>query len=251
MAARKPIVGGNWKCNPNSVAAAEALIDQLEATNIDTSKVDVVVFPVGLHIPAVSAKAKSVKVGCQNPYKAGAFTGELNVEQIKDCGMEYVLVGHSERRNVFGETDAMCAERTKLALDAGLNVLFCIGELLSEREAGETDKVCARQIEAIIPVVNDWSKVVIAYEPVWAIGTGVVATPDQAQAAHAAVRQLIKEKVSADVAAAIRIQYGGSVSGGNCEELIALPDVDGFLVGGAALKPEFGEKIVKAAAASN
>mmetsp|Transcript_15616 Transcript_15616/g.35448 ORF Transcript_15616/g.35448 Transcript_15616/m.35448 type:complete len:248 (+) Transcript_15616:69-812(+) len=236
---RKGIVGGNWKCNPKTVSEAQALAKAVEGGAWEASKVDVVLFPVALHALPAQAESKKAKIGMQNPYKAGAFTGEISVDQIKDAGMEWVLVGHSERRHVFKESDALLAERVKLAQDNGLQVIYCIGELLEERESGKTNDVCAQQLDAVLASITDWSRVVLAYEPVWAIGTGKVASPEQAQEAHKAVRELIATKVSADVAAAIRIQYGGSVNAGNCKELIALPDVDGFLVGGAALKPEF------------
>ena len=184
---------------------------------------------------------------------------------IKDCGCEWVILGHSERRNVFGETDQLIGEKVGFALKQGLKVVPCIGEQLEEREAGKTTEVCFRQLKAIADNVSDWSKVVIAYEPVWAIGTGKTASPEQAQEVHAAIRNWLAENVSAEViiqmvqipvnlrtnywkrsnwfflkvAESTRILYGGSVSAGNCRELAACPDIDGSLVGGASLKPDF------------
>merc|ERR1719460_2264396 len=162
---------------------------------------------------------------------------------VKDMGFEWTLVGHSERRTRYGETDADCAEKVALCQQHGLKVMFCIGESLEEREKGVTDEVNARQLTAIIPKVKNWDGIVIAYEPVWAIGTGKVATPDQAQEAHAAIRAFLASAVGSDVAAKMRIQYGGSASPGNCGELISKPDIDGFLVGGASLKPAFTKMI--------
>ena len=165
-------------------------------------------------------------------------------------GLGWVLTGHSERRSIFGETDAATAAKTKLALDADLSAIVCIGESLAEREAGETLPVCFRQLAAVVSVLTpaDWARVVVAYEPVWAIGTGKVATKEQAQEVHAALRAWLAEQVSADVAAATRIVYGGSVSAANCTSLITEKDIDGFLVGGASLKPEFVNIIQSVAA---
>merc|ERR1712117_896737 len=153
------------------------------------------------------------------------------------------LLGHSERRHVFGETDELIGEKVAFALEQGLNIIPCIGEKLEERQAGKTNDVCFKQLKAIADKVSDWSKVVIAYEPVWAIGTGKTATPEQAQEVHELLRKWISANISAEVAASIRIIYGGSVTGGNCKELAKKPDIDGFLVGGASLKPEFVEII--------
>ena len=164
---------------------------------------------------------------------------------LRDFGLDWVILGHSERRHVFGESDEVVASKVKVALDEGLNVMACIGEKLDEREAGQTDAVNARQLQAIRDQVDDWSKIVIAYEPVWAIGTGVTASPDQAQEAHDVVRGWLRSNVSEEAANDTRILYGGSVTDKNAEELITKPDVDGFLVGGASLKDAFRD-IVRA-----
>ena len=165
---------------------------------------------------------------------------------MKDFGLEWTLIGHSERRVKYGETDEMVATKTERALGAGLKVILCIGETLEQREAGQTNDVLKTQLDAVKNVVNNWGSIVLAYEPVWAIGTGKTATPAIAQEAHAYVRSWLTENVSADAAASVRIQYGGSANAANCGDLIAQPDIDGFLVGGASLKPEFGT-IVKTA----
>jgi len=249
VASRKSFVGGNWKCN-GTVKSVTDLSKSLAASlHEHTGKVDVVVAPPAIHIQHTVEllKGSGIHVATQNVSKAknGAFTGEMSAEMIKDFGLEWTIIGHSERRHKYGETDADLAEKVQLAEANGLKVIFCIGELLEERKAGHTDEVCARQMKAIIPVVKSWDNIVIAYEPVWAIGTGVVASPEEAQDAHKAVRSLLAASVSADVAAKTRIIYGGSVTPENSAELFAKEDVDGFLVGGASLKPSFAD-IVKA-----
>lgn len=183
----------------------------------------------------------NVSIAAQNCYKVekGAFTGEISPAMIKDVGISWVILGHSERRNVFGENDQLIAEKVAHALSAGLKVIACIGELLEERESGKTAEVVFRQTKAIADKVTDWDKVVLAYEPVWAIGTGKTASPEQAQEVHAQLRGWLKSNISEDVANKTRIIYGGSVTDANCKELAKNPDVDGFLVGGASLKPEF------------
>jgi len=184
---------------------------------------------------------ESVGVSAQNCYKVskGAFTGEISPAMIKDNGIEWVILGHSERRNVFGENDSLIADKVGHALDEGLNVIACIGELLEERESGKTTDVVFRQTQAIAAKVKDWSRVVLAYEPVWAIGTGKTASPAQAQEVHAQLRQWLKDNVSQEVSDNTRIIYGGSVTAANAKELAQEKDLDGFLVGGASLKPEF------------
>merc|ERR1719215_2166697 len=185
--------------------------------------------------------AQGIIVATQNVSATGfgAFTGELAAEHLEDCGIAWTLIGHSERRKLYGETDADTAKKVEKCQEKGIKVIFCIGESLEEREAGKTDEVNKRQLSAVLSAIKDWDSIVIAYEPVWAIGTGKVATPEQAQDAHAAIRAYLKEAVSADVADKVRIQYGGSVKPENCAELIGKPDIDGFLVGGASTKPTF------------
>jgi len=240
---RKPIVGGNWK-SMNTVAYTKELLKAFKGCNMDASKGDTVIFAPFLHIDHAmkEVEGSSICIGAENCSKTaeGAFTGEVSVGQIVDFGIKWLLVGHSERRALFGETDADTAEKVKLGLSKpGLNVMLAIGEQLSERQAGTTVDVCARQLKAVIPVITDWSRISIAYEPVWAIGTGVVATPMQAQQTHNQVRNIIRDICGDDVANAVRILYGGSVNAKNCKELGSMPDVDGFLVGGASCKPEF------------
>lgn len=203
---------------------------------------DVVVSPPTVYLEYVRSKLnKQIGVAAQNCYKVekGAFTGDISPAMIKDIGCEWVILGHSERRNVFGESDQLIGEKVAHALSSGMKIIPCFGEKLEEREAGKTEEVVFRQLKAIASNVSDWSRVVLAYEPVWAIGTGKTATPEQAQEVHAALRKWLTTNVSADVSNSVRILYGGSVSAGNCRELGAKPDIDGFLVGGASLKPDF------------
>ena len=174
----------------------------------------------------------------------------MSAEQVADFGLQWTLVGHSERRKLFGETDEIVAQKVQRAQAAGLKTILCLGETLEQREANQTNDVLKAQLDAVKSSVNKWSDIVIAYEPVWAIGTGKTATPAIAQDAHAYIRSWLSTNVNADVAAATRIQYGGSANAGNCADLIAQPDIDGFLVGGASLKPEFAV-IVKTVSDAN
>lgn len=220
----------------------ESLIELLNKATINFETTDVLVSPPALYLDFVRTKLNpSFHVAAQNCYKKekGAFTGDISPAMIKDNGCDWVILGHSERRNVFGESDELIGEKVKHALESGLFVLPCIGEKLEEREAGKTTEVVFKQMKAIADNVSDWSKVVIAYEPVWAIGTGKVATKEQAQEVHAELRRWLAGNVSQEVADSTRILYGGSVNGANCKDLASQPDIDGFLVGGASLKPEF------------
>lgn len=185
----------------------------------------------------------TIGVAAQNCYKVakGAFTGEISPAMIKDVGAEWVILGHSERRNVFGESDALIGEKVAHALSEGLKVIPCIGEKLEEREAGKTEEVVFTQLKAIVDKIpaDKWDNVVIAYEPVWAIGTGKTASPQQAQEVHGKLRQWLADNVSPDVSQKTRIIYGGSVTAENCKDLAKEADIDGSLVGGASLKPDF------------
>lgn len=247
MAARKPFVGGNWKMNLNhdqSVALAEGLAKGFTATD----KVDVVVCPPFPYIRCVASTLKKagsgIKVGAQDFYTApnGAFTGEVSLDMLKDIGVSVVLVGHSERRHVIGETDVLINAKVLAALKAGMEVILCVGEKLEQREAGQTDAINIAQCYYGLAGVSaeQMSKITIAYEPVWAIGTGKTASTEDAQAAHAAIRKALAAMYGQDVADTVRIQYGGSCKPTNAAELFAQADIDGGLIGGAALKaPDF------------
>ena len=206
--------------------------------------IEVGVCPPFVYLPTIveTAAGSHVAVGAQNVYSEpkGAFTGEVSTDMLKDVGVTHVIIGHSERRHVFGESDDLINRKVKAALDAGLVVILCVGELLEEREAGKTNEVLRVQIEKGLDGVAgvDATSLIVAYEPVWAIGTGKTATSDQAQEAHAFIRGLLVERFGPELAGALRIQYGGSVKPENACELMSQPDVDGALVGGASLKAE-------------
>jgi len=244
MSDRKFFVGGNWKMNGDK-KSIDGIVAFLQNGPLADST-EVVVAPPACYLQYSREKLPAnVEVAAQNCYtqKSGAFTGEISPLMLKDLGVNWVITGHSERRHVLGENDETVSNKTKFALECGLSVIPCIGEKLEEREANQTMAVCNKQLKAIAEKVTDWSKVVIAYEPVWAIGTGKVASPEQAQEVHQQLRQWLVENVSAEVSKKTRILYGGSVNGKNCKQLAEKPDIDGFLVGGASLKPEFVEII--------
>ncbi|KRX01127.1 Triosephosphate isomerase [Pseudocohnilembus persalinus] len=250
QSARRNFVGGNWKSNQTASSVNDLVENILNKVEFDTNKVDVIVSPVNIHIPLVQSKLnKNIQVAAQNASSTGmgAFTGEVNAEQLVDLGLKWVIIGHSERRALYGETNEVVGGKVKTCLSKGLNVIACVGEKLEEREAGKTIEVVTAQLNAIAAKLTqqEWANVVVAYEPVWAIGTGKVATPEQAQEVHQQIRQQLN-KISEQVGQQTRIIYGGSVNGKNCQELIGQADIDGFLVGGASLKPEFAD-IIKAA----
>ena len=243
--ARSPIVGGNWKCNPEKTSDLEGLVANINAC--DTSACEVYVCPSNMHVGMLKDSfTNGAKIAPQNCnfVGTGAYTGEMAVEQMKDMGIEWVLLGHSERRGEFGithvESNKLLAEKLAYLQSNGMKCAFCIGEPLSVREKGNEAVVdyCAEQLKDIKGML-DPATVVIAYEPVWSIGTGVTASPEQAQETHAGIRKWIADNVSKDVAEGIRIQYGGSANAANAPDLSACPDIDGFLVGGASMKAEF------------
>lgn len=210
------------------------------APPLTTEPTEVVIAPPSLYLLLCREHLrKEIEVAAQNVFDKpnGAFTGEISVSQLKDSGITWTILGHSERRTILGETDVVVASKTKFATDGGIGVIWCCGESLEQREAGQTIDVVSAQLKALGDQISDWSKIVIAYEPIWAIGTGKVATTEQAQEVHAAIRAWLKKEVGDKAAEETRILYGGSVSEKNCGELSKQPDIDGFLVGGASLKP--------------
>lgn len=248
---RRPFIAGNWKMNSNradAIALATAVADGAGSANCD-----VAICPPSVYIDAVvqAIGDSSVGVGAQNAYAetGGAFTGELSPQMLVDIGCKYVILGHSERRQLMGETDAMVNAKVKTVLETSLIPIVCVGETLEEREAGKTTEVVSSQFDGSMAGLSDeqFSRVVIAYEPVWAIGTGKVATPEQAEAVHSDLRSLIENRYNDAIAQATRIQYGGSVKPGNAAELLQQPNIDGALVGGAALKAEDFLGIINAA----
>jgi len=247
---RTKIVAGNWKMNKTASETA-ALVEGIKTLTAGAADVEVVVCPpfTSLKEAAAACAGSHVRLGAQNVHweASGAYTGEVSAAMLKDLGVTHVIIGHSERRQFFGETDETVNKRTQAALAAGLVPLVCVGETLEERDAGKMDEVVICQIKAGLDGL-DISKVVIAYEPVWAIGTGRTATPAQAQEVHALIRRTLAEIASGDIANSVRIQYGGSMKPENASELMAQPDIDGGLIGGAALKADSFAAIVTAGA---
>mmetsp|Transcript_1313 Transcript_1313/g.2133 ORF Transcript_1313/g.2133 Transcript_1313/m.2133 type:complete len:258 (-) Transcript_1313:65-838(-) len=243
----RALIGGNWKCN-GTVASVKQMAEVLNGAGAFPATSEVVIAAPSIHLTTCKSLFRpdiavaSEDVGYKRGY--GAFTGEQSAEMLFDSGITWTLTGHSERRVGFGypgETSEVVGVKTKNAIDVGMSVIACIGEQLSDREGGKTMDVCAEQLNGLKAALaeGDWKKVVIAYEPVWAIGTGVTASPQQAQETHAEIRTWISKNISASVADETRIIYGGSANAKNCNELYAMDDINGFLVGGASLKAEF------------
>ncbi len=240
---RRPFIAGNWKMHTDRVSAI-ALAEGVAAQSAAFGHADLAVCPPYVYLDAVAraVAGSNLAVGAQNMYHeaSGAYTGEVSATMLLDVGCKYVILGHSERRHILGETDATINRKVHAAHQAGLVAIVCVGELLEQREAGQTLEVIRTQFEGSLAGLSDdqMAKTVIAYEPVWAIGTGKVATPEQAQEVHADLRKIIAGRYNADVAEAVVIQYGGSVKPDNAAELLGQPDIDGALVGGAALKAD-------------
>jgi triosephosphate isomerase len=240
---RLPFIAGNWKMNLNR-AEAVALAKGVAEKSAGVKGVELAVCPPSVYLEAVgqALAGSNVGLGAQNMYHeaSGAFTGEISAAMLVDLGCRYVILGHSERRHILGETDADVNRKVVAALAAGLTPIVCVGELLSEREAGQTSAVIRRQFDGSLAGISaaELPKIVIAYEPVWAIGTGKVATPEQAEEVHLDLRKIMSERYNAALAQQVRIQYGGSVKPSNAADLLGQPDVDGALVGGASLKVE-------------
>ena len=236
---RQPLVAGNWKMN-GSTASARALLAEIKAGVDAVAKCEVAVCPPFIYLPLAQAELTNTAIawGAQNlsTEAVGAFTGEISAAMLLDCGCSYVIVGHSERRTLYGEDDQRVATKFAVARAAGIKPILCVGETLEEREQGITEAVIARQLDAVIAAqgASALAAGVIAYEPVWAIGTGKTASPEQAQQVHAFIRGRIAAQ-DASVAEGLRILYGGSMKSGNAAELMAQPDIDGGLIGGAAL----------------
>ena len=249
---RKKIIAANWKMNMTAAEAASFLEDlELELKNVDG--VEVVIIPPFTAIPKVSeilSENSGIVLGAQNMWHeaSGAFTGEVSAGMLREFFTRYVVLGHSERRTIFGETDELVNKKVKAALAASLRPILCIGETLAERDAGTHHAVLAKQLKGSLAGLDAEAMLdtVLAYEPVWAIGTGRTATPEQAQEAHAFIRKTLAGMFDEATAAKVRIQYGGSVKPDNAKELLHQPDIDGALVGGASLEPRGFAKIIKA-----
>jgi triosephosphate isomerase len=249
---RKKFIAGNWKMN-TSRAEGAALASAVATRVGATSDVEVAVCPPALYLEAVATAiaGSAVGLGAQNCYHEakGAFTGEISPQMLVDIGCRYVILGHSERRAIFKESNLDVSRKVNAALAAGLAPIVCVGETLDQRSAGQTQAVVREQIEGSLAGLSadQMLKVVVAYEPVWAIGTGVVATPQQAEEVHADLRSLLESRYNSAVASSVRIQYGGSVNAENAATLLSQPNIDGALVGGASLKAESFLAIVAAA----
>ena len=236
---RQPLVAGNWKMN-GSLASIESLIQGIKAGLASVTSAELAVCPPYVYLPTVAGmlQGTSIALGAQdvNDKEAGAHTGEVSAGMLTDVGCKYVIVGHSERRSIYGESDEFTARKFAAARAAGLKPILCVGELLEEREQGITERVVGRQLDAVIALegIHALADAVIAYEPVWAIGTGKTATPQQAQDVHAFIRARLAE-LDKSVAGKVQILYGGSVKGSNARELFSMPDIDGGLIGGASL----------------
>jgi len=248
---RNSLVAGNWKMNGTRASVAE-LVRTVVAGMANIRAVEVAVCPPYPYLGDVSRalEGSSVRLGAQDVAKeeAGAYTGEVSSQMLADCGCRYVIVGHSERRNIYGESDALVAQKFAAARRHGLSPILCVGELLEEREAGHTESVVVRQLKAVVELngIAAFKDAVIAYEPVWAIGTGKTATPEQAQEVHAFIRAVLRE-LDGSVAAGVQILYGGSVKAGNAKQLFSQTDIDGGLIGGASLDAQEFLRICEAA----
>ncbi len=250
-AKRQAVIAGNWKMN-KTPSETKALIEEMKPllANADCGVVLCVPF-IDVAAAVEAAQGSNIKIGAENVHfkESGAYTGEISAAMLKEAGVEYVVVGHSERRTYFGETDQTVNLRTLAALNAGLKTIICVGETLEQRELGYTENLLKFQTKMALTNVTEeqLKNVIIAYEPVWAIGTGVTATADQADEGNGYVRAAIAEAYGADVAETVTVQYGGSMNAGNCDELLSKVNVDGGLIGGASLKAVDFSKIVEAA----
>lgn len=246
---RKTIIAGNWKMN-KTAGETKKFAEELKAIMPKTKWCDVVVCVPAVNIPAAikAFKDMRVSIGAQNVFyeKSGAYTGEVSAEMLKDLGVKYVIIGHSERRELFGETDFTVNKKVLAALEAGLHPIICVGESLEQRESGVTDSIVTGQTRAALAGIDaaDVRKLVIAYEPIWAIGTGRTATKEDANATIAVIRGAIREACGEETADAVRIQYGGSMNPKNAAELMSMPEIDGGLIGGASLKAEDFSRVV-------
>lgn len=247
---RKYIIAGNWKMNKNLSEAIQLVSDLKIELNGKNLNAEVVVAPPFISLEAVKTLIKDtdIKLGAQNMHSvdSGAFTGEVSADMLKSVGCEYVILGHSERRTIFGESDEFINQKVKQALKNNLTPILCCGESLEERENGTTFKVVEQQIKTCLNNLSEEEikNTVIAYEPIWAIGTGKTATPEQAQEVHEFIRNLLVKLTSVETAQEITIQYGGSVNAKNAKELLSKPDIDGALVGGACLKADSFREII-------
>ena len=246
---RRAFIAGNWKMNLEKDSAVELVKSLVENTK-NVNDRDILICPSYPLLPVIDelVRGTNIWLGAQNMYheKKGAYTGEVSAEMLKSVGCEWVILGHSERRHIFKEDDDLINKKVKSALDQGLKPILCVGELLEEREAGDTEKVVKRQVVGGLEEISskDIGKITIAYEPVWAIGTGKTATPDDADSIHSLIRDILNDLYNSDVSESMRILYGGSVKPENVDSLMAKDNIDGALVGGASLKADSFLRII-------
>lgn len=239
---RQFLIVGNWKENHTLAPLIDLILDVINPSEYSPTSLQVVIAPAMIHI----AKAKEllrrdIPVAAQtcSPYSFGAYTGEVSSEMLKDLGVRWIIAGHSERRRIFGETNEVTAMKVKRICAVGLHPIICIGELSEDRTQGKSTSVILCQLQALKDAISDWQSVVLCYEPAWAVGTGVSASPAEAQEMHAFIRHWVRDNAGMEAASHIPVIYGGSVSEFNCKELILQPDIDGFMVGGASIQPQF------------
>ena len=241
---RKVFIGGNWKSNGTLSFVKSHFENVLNKLDFDTNKCEVIVSPLSIHLSkALELSNNKVQIASQNLSltKEGAFTGEISAKALKDLGLKWTIIGHSERRTLYGESSEIVAEKVIRAEEESLNSILCIGETKDERQANKTFNVIFHQLNAVKNLKPKWENIVIAYEPVWAIGTGITASPEEAQEVHQKIREWLSSEISSKAEKETRIIYGGSVTEKNAKDLITKKDIDGFLVGGASLKPAFAE----------
>ena len=239
---RRFLIVGNWKENHTIAPLTDFILDVINSSEYSAEALQVVIAPAMIHIArAKELLRRDIPVAAQtcSPYSFGAYTGEVSSEMLKDLGVHWVLAGHSERRRIFGETDEITAMKVKRISAVGLHPIICVGEELADRQAGKATTAVLSQLHSLKDAVNDWRSVVLCYEPVWAVGSGVCASPGQAQDMHLVIRNWVGDNVGVEEAGQVTIIYGGSVNESNCKELILQADIDGFLVGGASIQPQF------------
>lgn len=238
---RQFLIVGNWKENHTLAPLIDLIIDVINPSQYSSS-LQVLIAPAMIHIPkAKELLRRDIYVAAQtcSPYSFGAYTGEVSTEMLKDLGVRWVLAGHSERRRIFGETNEITAMKVKRICAVGLHPIICIGELSEDRTEGKSTSVVLAQLQALKDAISDWESVVLCYEPAWAVGTGVSASPAETQEMCAFIRNWVRDNTGTEAASRIPVIYGGSVNESNCKELILQPDIDGFLVGGASIQPQF------------
>ena len=239
---RRFFVLGNWKENHTIAPLTDLVLDVINPSQVDADRMQVVIAPAMIHIPkAMELLRRDIPVAAQtcSPYGFGAFTGEVSSEMLKDLGVRFIIAGHSERRRVFGETNEIVGMKVKRICAVGLRPVICVGESAEQRSEGKAVEAVLHQLQAVKDGISTWSNVVLVYEPVWAVGTGTSATPEQAQEMHTLLRNWVRDNAGAEIASQLPIIYGGSVTELNCKDLIMQADIDGFLIGGASLQPAF------------